>query len=255
MRLPMVLLLCLSTLSGCAGSAEESPSTTETTTTPTKSVPTSTTVTVSTTQGTSTNPTNPSGNERPVPTLVANIQSGRIPFNVTFTIGGTDKDKDALGYTMDFGDASPPESGSGLETGFTQSLVHEYKSEGVYNATLTLSDGKTSATAWLVINATAVAIQAGTTYSCRAELGGAVGGLLGPNVVTISGCNLATAEVETVYASEEVPSGCSVAYDVDGDGFSEGAGEVGATYPAGTNFFATCGPVNPQGEVSITLIP
>jgi len=88
----------------------------------------------------------------PQAVLTAGVTSGTAPLSVTFTLSGSTGQ--ITGYTLAFGDASAPATG----TDITVAVVHAYTAPGTYTATLTVQDnrGRTSS-ATVVITVTAPA--------------------------------------------------------------------------------------------------
>lgn len=94
----------------------------------------------------------PEANEPPVAHLSADTENGTVPFNVTFTLEGTDPDGDPLSWTFDAdGDGVEEANGTVLPGEFTFSFTEA----GLYKASLNLSDGLQVADTTLFINATA----------------------------------------------------------------------------------------------------
>jgi glucose/arabinose dehydrogenase len=81
-----------------------------------------------------------SANRSPNGAMQASPTSGALPLEVTFTSAGSaDPDGDALSYTWDFGDGSPPDTTSGA------TVLHTYTALGIYTATLTVRDNRGAA--------------------------------------------------------------------------------------------------------------
>ena len=112
---------------------------------------TSASTTASTSSTTTTQPTAPNG----VPTaeLVASGLTGTAPFNVTFTLKGSDPDADALTYTFDADGGATEKSGKGTE--FPVTFTFQYKTAGNFTAKLVVSDGTLSANKTVVVKVTA----------------------------------------------------------------------------------------------------
>jgi hypothetical protein len=207
--------------------------------------PTSTTHTSA--SGTS---TGSAGNQAPTAALTAAVNTGMIPLNVTFSIAGSDPDGDTLDYVLKFGDGSA--DASGKDFGGAASQGHSYEAAGVYNATLTVTDGRGGeASATLTITAEA---PTGTDYSCTSAPLSTVG-VGGSEVVVVGGCNLTTTTQPEVYLSEDMDAACSVSYDETGDGLSDGQPAPGDSFDAGVLFFAGCGPTGLNTVITITLDP
>lgn len=148
MRILLALILCSVAFGGCLGGDDDGTSTTSTSST------TGSTSTTGTPTSTTTTTTTPAENDAPSATLAASIEQGSIPFNVTFTLDGADSDGDALTWAFDAdGDNSPEAEGDSLPAQY----VHTYDAEGLWNATLAVSDGTHLTVRNVVINATAAA--------------------------------------------------------------------------------------------------
>lgn len=80
-------------------------------------------------------------NTAPVITNLAGDFSGTVGATMSFTGTATDAGNDPLGYTWDFGDGSPFQSGSPLTN-----VSHAYTTAGVFVLKLTVTDGKGGAT-------------------------------------------------------------------------------------------------------------
>ncbi|GEM_PF-2040993 len=89
-------------------------------------------------------------NTAPTAVISSDVVAGSAPLRVAFVgTGSSDPDGDTLSYSWDFGDGN-----SSTEA----SPSHTYSSQGVYNARLTVSDGRTgSDTTTVVINVAAPA--------------------------------------------------------------------------------------------------
>jgi PKD repeat protein len=160
------LLVASLAFAGCTGKdngtttsrsgAASSGSTTNTASTTTGSVTTSATTTGSGTQTSDTTSGTPQ-NHAPTASLVANNATGSIPFNVTFTLGGTDADEDAMTYTLAFGDGSADATGSTLPA----EVQHTYSLEGNFTVLFTVSDGTASSNQTVVVQALVGTVAAG----------------------------------------------------------------------------------------------
>jgi glucose/arabinose dehydrogenase len=85
------------------------------------------------------------GNRAPSAVLNADPTAGDTPLTVSFNAtGSTDPDGDALTYRWDFGDGSAPVTTSA-------STSHLYSAAGTFTATVTVSDGRLSDTASVVL--------------------------------------------------------------------------------------------------------
>lgn len=88
-------------------------------------------------------------NQPPTATLAADPASGAAPLNVTFSLGGTDPDTDALSWVLHFGDGNQT-SGTTLPT----TVPHAFATAGNYTASLVVSDGSLNRTATATVSAT-----------------------------------------------------------------------------------------------------
>ena len=172
MRLPLTLLVVAAlALSGCADDAKDKDdkSASSTTTTSGTLVPTGSstpTGSSSATASSSSTGTGAPANRAPSSTVTAAPTAGSVPLTVNFTLGGADADGDALSWTLSFGDGSANATGTALPGNAT----HSYAAAGLYNATLTVSDGKLSSSSTVAINATAgAAAGGGNTQSTAGE--------------------------------------------------------------------------------------
>ncbi|UDY34892.1 PKD domain-containing protein [Dermatobacter hominis] len=77
-------------------------------------------------------------NTAPRVTFAAAPGAGSAPLPVTFSATANDPDGDALTYTVDFGDGTQPEAGTGVPP---TTVTHTYAGAGTYNARLSVSDG------------------------------------------------------------------------------------------------------------------
>lgn len=106
------------------------------------------------------NETDVESNTPPAGELTADVTNGTAPFNVTFTLEGSDEDGDDLSWTFDAdGDGTFEAEGDGGD--FPATYDHSYAQNGTYNATLTVSDGQNSTSQTVTINAIAAAGPAG----------------------------------------------------------------------------------------------
>lgn len=149
------LLLLVVGLAGCSSDPSDADPIETTTGT---STTTSTTTTSST--GTSTTTTTTSApaqqNKSPTASLSASIEAGEAPVAVEFTLEGADADGDALTWMFD-ADEDGTIDAEGTDLPATVSF--NYTTEGVYNATLTVSDGVNQTQAVRAIDVTAAVAQ------------------------------------------------------------------------------------------------
>lgn len=102
-------------------------------------------------------------NHGPSISMKANT-TGSAPLNVTFLLNATDQDGDAMTWELDFGDgamangtfpqANANASVAPAATGQAANVTHLYTEAGLYNATLVVSDGKTTTNLTLALNIT-----------------------------------------------------------------------------------------------------
>jgi cytoskeletal protein RodZ len=125
------------------------------------------------------------------------------------------------------------------------------------SATSTTTSSSTNSTTGAPGNATgnqtADEPQETEEISCTALVGAAVVSGGAPPV-TIGGCDLGTIDGDRILLVIAVTSGCTLEYDADGDGQSEGNAEVAVKYASGTDFIAFCDPtMTPNSEQKATL--
>ena len=94
------------------------------------------------------------GNQAPTATLEANVTSGSIPLDVSFTLAGSDPEGDAITAQLKVGAADP------VPVTVPGSHRHTFEAVGNYTIILTVSDGNATATDELVIEAKAAAAAA-----------------------------------------------------------------------------------------------
>jgi PKD repeat protein len=92
----------------------------------------------------------PAPNQPPTATLNASTAAGTAPLTVTFELGGSDADGDALTWRMDAGDEA---LGDGSELPAT--VTHTFEAAGEHLVVLTVSDGTATSTANRTITVTA----------------------------------------------------------------------------------------------------
>ncbi|MEA3189620.1 MAG: hypothetical protein QOD77_202 [Thermoplasmata archaeon] len=90
---------------------------------------------------------------------------------------------------------------------------------------------------------------AATEHTCTSEPGYVIGAQ-GP---TVAGCDLVTLDGDSIVVAIDVPAGCSVLYDEDGDGMSEGTAAEGETYGNGTTLFMGCDAVNATADGTVAV--
>lgn len=154
MRAWALVVLVILLLSGCSGSGNKSSSSSDSGTSedftsdgPVPPGPSQSGSSPTTSVG-------PNGNHAPVPSLAASAVAGRAPFNVTFTLDATDQDHDALTWSFDADADGTADMGG---TALPATVPFTFTTVGPVNATLTVSDGKQTATASKVITVTGAA--------------------------------------------------------------------------------------------------
>jgi hypothetical protein len=91
-------------------------------------------------------------NHPPAATLKANATDSQAPINVTFAINATDADADPLTWRLAFGDNASA-NGTFASPG-SANVTHKFTSGGLYNATLSVSDGKVTTNVSVLLNIT-----------------------------------------------------------------------------------------------------
>ena len=106
-------------------------------------------------------------NTPPSAILQADIQQGVVPFDVTFTVNGTDADGDSLTWSLDAnGDGQEDRNG----TEFPSQAIFTYDAPATYQATLSVSDGKNVTTTTLTINGTAAVEETGPAQTASGTI-------------------------------------------------------------------------------------
>ena len=95
-----------------------------------------------------------SGNKAPTGTISASIPAGGVPLNVTFTLTGTDPDKDPISWTLDADGDGKADTKTDAPASFPATYAFVYQTAGSYTANFTLSDGKLSTSRTFLVNAT-----------------------------------------------------------------------------------------------------
>lgn len=160
----------------------------------------------------------------PTATLTASIQQGEIPFNVTFTLDGEDPDGDALQWSLDAdGDDTADIEGTTLPADYT----HQYDTEGLFNATFTVSDGSNTTTRNILINATAAAAAAPSFETI--VITGSITGLWVPEAGYAADPNTHTFSLEAVPSKMDLLLEWGMqAIDLDFAVLTPGGSEAGA---------------------------
>lgn len=118
---------------------------------PSKSTPTGPSGATGSASASQTTAPQPPANRAPVAALASNATSGAAPLRVSFTLGGSDPDGNALAYKLSFGD------GSDDATGTLPATVEHTFAAGNSTVKLTVSDGKLADDATVTISAAAAA--------------------------------------------------------------------------------------------------
>ncbi|HLF16042.1 MAG TPA: PKD domain-containing protein [Candidatus Thermoplasmatota archaeon] len=152
MKAFLAFLLVAVALAGCSGgggSSDDEPTTT-TGPAPTTSGGPATTAPATTSGPAPTTSAPPEENLPPTGSVEASLVSGAIPFDVEFSLTGTDVDGGDLSWELSFGDGTADESGADLPT----EVAHTYSSAGDFLVVYRLSDGEDETEYNLTINAT-----------------------------------------------------------------------------------------------------
>lgn len=96
--------------------------------------------------GTNSTAPGPADNTPPEASLAANATQVPVGGAVTFTLGGTDDDGDALAWTLDLGDGTS-ETGDALPA----EVSHAFAAAGDHTVTLTVTDGTDEAQATVLV--------------------------------------------------------------------------------------------------------
>lgn len=261
MRIPSILILLLAAaLAGCAGDEPADEPADE----PLTGDPTDTqTETQTQTTSPGNNPEEegePQANETaanlpPSANLTANASQGNPPFEVMFTLEGSDDgdltwtfDADGDGAADTFGDALP----------FTVNFT--YEAIGEYIANLTVSDGEFDVSATLTINVTEAPAppRPTTTHTCEVLIFGGAGGsgISGSSPAgNIGGCNLLLTTEPTEIIEVNPGEFCNVQADLDGDTFADEAVVAGNVYGPDVSIVAFCEAPAANVENSLTVSP
>lgn len=262
----MVLVLLLS---GCASKAPDgtgtasSTSTAPGTATKTATAGTTTATGTATSTGTTTTTSPPAGaNRAPTASLSGEAGNGTAALNVTFFVGGSDPDGDALNWTLSFGDGNRT-VGATLPANAT----HAYATGGTHHVVLTVSDGKATATARLVLNLTA-----GSATAAKVPIVLA-GHVMAPSVayntegecleVIIVDLVLGQDSVGTIHDVPPEALGGAYSFDVNGmvaiwydSGFSPSGPEGSSgTVPEGTAQVIACSESAIDTDYALTIVP
>ena len=138
-------------LAGCSGSTNDSSSAPRREDSKTSAPPSETEGPTSTTSQTSGPTTSGGPGANRAPTVASLVATGGAGLLVNYTFEASDPDSDPLTWSLDFGDGSAPATGSALPG----QASHTFAAAGNFTATLTVSDGKASATKEALVNVVA----------------------------------------------------------------------------------------------------
>lgn len=150
-------LVCLVVLSGCASKGSGSSSTSGTAaSSATHGGSTTATLTL-----TKTPAAQAAANHAPVVLFGASHGNGTAALNVTFQLKLSDADGGRLNWTVSFGDKTANRTGSAqlanATRAYTTNVTHGYAAAGLFNATLSVTDGLNTTRALLRLNLTSSA--------------------------------------------------------------------------------------------------
>lgn len=192
----------------------------------------------------------------------ANLTAMTVALAVNFTIGASDADDDALTYVFQSGDGSANVTGTGP---FPVAVNHTYGAAGLYNASVTVSDGKASTTAVLRVNVTEAAASGiqPVTFQGHADLPDVYNSLVvypdgcavGPITGAPSGTFGVTFQIGAMYEgwTWSITDGATTMWWGGGDILASGPTGV---VPAGNEYVDTC--IRPPGtdmDYVLTLTP
>lgn len=178
----------------------------------------------------------PEANTPPTAKLTADAVNGTAPLNVTFTIEASDADGDDLTWEL-FLDGI--QITKGREP--TATTTYNFTEAGNFTLRLVVEDDESSAEANVTVRvADAVPEPVLHTMECHVDAGVGNPAFSFSDGNGIGGCNLGTLPSPGDFVSGEIPDGCGVSYDADGDGLSDG--DIGDTspHPTNHNFSAFC---------------
>ncbi len=150
-----IVAIAFAGCSGGGGDGDSSSSSSSSSRTSTSSPATSTShSSTATSTGSSSSTSTGSAPENHAPTgaVSASSAGGPAPFNVTFSLSGSDSDGDTLVWDLAFGDEASTNG-----TALPASPAHEYQAAGLYNVSFTLTDGSDPTTYNVAINVTGAA--------------------------------------------------------------------------------------------------
>lgn len=144
---------------------------------------------------------------------IGGFESNVTGLNVTFTFNATDADGDNLTYTLAFGGNETNATGA-LVNG-TGNLTHAFAEAGLYNVTLTVSDGTLSANLTLALNLTAAATAgAPEEFTCTVDAPAVVVSISGLPIA-LGACVFTTTSTQTLLVLAEPAAGCTIRLDED----------------------------------------
>lgn len=196
-------------------------------------------------------------NTTPTITFLASVKQGPVPVRVNFTLTASDADKDNLTWSFD-ADGDHKAEAHGNQTDFTRKLAFNYTAAKTYNATFTVTDGRSPAIVrTIAINATAAASGAVDHRACKGVMGtNPVGLTVNNGDNSVGGCSLGSITAPMTVKALEAVSGCS--HDVSPTGSSTGYGTangVGKSWPAGAAFRVVCSAGTVSLSGSIDFVP
>lgn len=189
-------------------------------------------------------------NQPPSATLSASKVNGSVPLNVTFDLSGSDPDGDSISWSLDFGDDSEAVQGDESTLG---PYPHTFNDTGVYEVLFTVRDGEFETVKRENITVVPAAEEEPNLEerSCTVVVGAAVISLTD---MGIGGCGLGAINGPTIYYAHEIPSGCQVNIDIDGDTFADEQPQPGNVYEKGS-MWMSCGPGVADATGTIWLQP
>lgn len=97
------------------------------------------------------------GNNAPKASIAASVAAGPVPLTVNFTLDGADADKDPLTWALDADADGKADLQQAAPAELPTRVTFEYTAAGLYNATLSVSDGKETVKVVAIVNVTAAA--------------------------------------------------------------------------------------------------
>ncbi len=173
MRIVVLAVVLALALAGCVGTSDSSSSSNQTGTASGATTASGTssqagatskapTGSASTSSSAPTSSGAPAANRAPSITLLAaDVTAGAAPLAVSLALNATDADKDALTYTLGFGDGTADATGA-LPSG---NVTHTFAAAGNYTVKFTVSDGKVTVNKTLLVTAIAATGGASVTLT------------------------------------------------------------------------------------------